>query len=179
MAISASSCATSAVAAEPPPLDVTRILRSLTEAGVEFVVTGGIAAVLQGSPRNTFDLDISFATDPSNLEALGRVLVALDARLAGIGEDLPFVPDGETLRRIELLALETSAGTLDVLAKPPGAPPFKTLWERADRLDAGGFVIRVASIDDLLAMKRAAGRPKDLADIAELEAILRLRAEPV
>jgi len=76
----------------------------------------------------------------------------------------------------ELPRADTS---LDVLAKPPGAPPFKTLWERADRLDAGGFVIRVASIDDLLAMKRAAGRPKDLADIAELEAILRLRAEPV
>src|SRR5437763_14985070 len=110
MAISASSCSTSAVAAEPPPLDVTRILRSLTEAGVEFVVIGGIAAVLHGSPRNTFDLDVCFATDAANLEALGRVLVALDARLAGVEDDVPFVPDAATLHRIELPTLVTSAG---------------------------------------------------------------------
>jgi len=161
----------------PRPLDVVQILRALTEAGVEYVVIGGIAAVLHGSPRNTFDLDICFASDAANLEALGSVLIELDARLAGVDEDPPFVPDADTLRRVELLTLTTKAGKLDVLAKPPGAPPFRTLWERADRFDVGGFLIRVAAIEDLIAMKQAAGRPKDVADVAELETILRLRQE--
>jgi hypothetical protein len=161
----------------PAPLDVTRILRLFTEAGVEFVVIGGIAAVLQGSPRNTFDLDVCFSTAKANLDALGRVLETLDARLAGVDEEVPFAPDAATLHRIEVLALTTNAGRLDVLSRPPGAPPFRTLWDRAEQLDVGGFLVRVAAIDDLIAMKQAAGRPKDVADIAELETIQRLRAK--
>jgi hypothetical protein len=139
------------------------------------VVIGGIAAVLHGSPRTTFDLDICFATDERNLEALGEVLIELDARLKGVDEQVPFVPDARTLRRVELLTLETSAGELDVLATPAGAPPYARLRRNAERLDLGGFRVLVASIDDLLAMKRAAGRTKDLADVEELEAIKRLR----
>ena len=131
--------------------------------------------MLHGSPRNTFDLDVCFATDAANLEALGRVLVALDARLAGVEDDVPFVPDAATLHRIELLTLVTSAGRLDVLGRPTGSPPFRLLRDRADRFDVGGFLVRVAAIEDLIAMKETARRPKDLADIAELEAILRIR----
>jgi predicted nucleotidyltransferase len=156
-------------------LDVARILRALTERGVDFVVIGGIAAVLHGSARNTFDLDVCFATDAANLEALGEVLVNLQARLRGV-EDVPFVPDAGTLRRVEVLALTTDAGDLDVLARPAGAPGFDSLRRRADRFDVGGFAVLVASVDDLIAMKSAAGRPKDRETVAELEAIRRLRA---
>jgi hypothetical protein len=159
-----------------PPLDAGAILRRLVERGVEFVVIGGIAAVLHGSARNTFDLDICFATDhDANLAALGDVLLALGARLKGVEEDIPFVPDRGTLRQVELLTLVTSSGELDVLSRPPGAPPYQELRRRADRYDLGGFNVSVASVDDLIAMKEAAGRPKDLLDIEELEAIKRLR----
>lgn len=158
-----------------PPLSADEILRRLVERGVDFVVIGGIAAVLHGSARNTFDLDICFATDDVNLTALGDVLTALGARLKGVDENVPFVPDGRTLRQVELLTLVTSLGELDVLTKPAGAPTYRDLRRNADRYDLGGFNVSVASINDLIAMKQATGRPKDLLDIEELEAIKRLR----
>ena len=142
---------------------------------MDFVVIGGIAAVLHGSARNTFDLDICFATDDANLVALGDVLTALSARLKGIDDDVPFKADARTLRQIEPLTLVTSSGELDVLTRPPGAPSYQELRRNADRYDLGGFNVSVASIDDLIAMKQAAGRAKDLADVEELEAIKRLR----
>ena len=160
--------------ANRPPLIADEILRRLVERGVDFVVIGGIAAVLHGSARNTFDLDICFATDGANLAALGDVLAALGGRLKGVDEDIPFVPDARTLRQVELLTLVTSLGELDVTG-PPGAPPYHELRRNADRYDLGGFNVSVASIDDLIAMKQAAGRTKDLLDIEELEAIKRLR----
>ena len=161
--------------AEAPELDAPRILRALTERGVDFVVVGGIAAVLHGSPRVTLDLDICFATDAANLDALGDVLMGLNPVLKGVEDPVPFVPDAATLRRVELLTMRTDAGDLDVLVRPSGSPPYDELRQRADRYDVGGFLVLVASIEDLLTMKRSAGRPKDLADVAELETILRLR----
>jgi len=164
-------------ASTPPDLDAQRILSALVERGTDFVVIGGIATVLHGSSRNTFDLDISFAVDPQNLEALGEVLLALGARLRGVPDDVPFVPNAATLRKVEVLTLDTVAGRFHVLARPAGAGSYAELRRTAERYDVGGFVVLVASIPSLIAMKRAAGRPKDLADIAELEAIQRLRAQ--
>jgi hypothetical protein len=155
-------------------LDVERLLRTLVDGGVDFVVIGGVAAILHGSARATFDLDICFANDAGNLEALERVLISLDARLRGVAEDVPFVADSATLRRVDVLTLSTVAGDLDVLRIPSGAPRYDVLRRRADRFDVGGFEVLVASIDDLIAMKTAADRDKDRADVAELEAILRL-----
>ena len=160
----------------PRELDATRILRALTVRGVDFVLIGGLAAVLHGSPRITQDVDICFATDDVNLGALGNVLTGLGARLRGVDDEVPFVPDAATLRNIEVLTLDTEAGPLDVLARPAGFPGYERLRARADRVDVEGFSFQVAAIPDLIAMKAAAGRPKDLADIAELEAILRLRS---
>lgn len=157
-----------------PELDAEEILRRLTARGVDFVVIGGIAAVLWGSPRMTYDLDICFATDDTNLKALGQVLVDLNAQLRAVDEEVPFIPDATTLRRVEVLTLKTSAGELDLLARPAGAPTYDTLRKRATRVDLGDFNILISSLDDLIAMKRAAGRTKDLADVEELEAIRNL-----
>jgi hypothetical protein len=85
------------------------------------------------------------------------------------------VPDARTLRQVELLTLVTSLGELDVLVRPPGALAYHDLRRNADRYDLGGFNVSVASIDDLITMKLAAGRAKDLLDVEELEAIKRLR----
>jgi hypothetical protein len=157
--------------------DAKRLLRALVDGDVDFVVIGGVAAVLHGSARATFDLDVCFASNAENLEALGSTLVGLRAQLRGVSEAVPFVPDAAALRRVEVLTLTTTAGDLDVLRAPSGAPRYDVLRGHADRYDVGGFEVRVASVEDLIAMKTAAGRPKDLGDIEELEAILRLRSE--
>lgn len=161
--------------ADWPDFEPDALLRRLTAAGVDFVVIGGFAAIAHGASVLTSDLDICFAADDANLRALGAVLVELGASLRGVEEDVPFVPDAATLRRVSVLTLDTSDGPLDVLVEPSGAPPYELLRRRAERLDLGGFAVLVASLDDLIAMKRAAGRAKDLLVVDELEAIRRLR----
>jgi predicted nucleotidyltransferase len=152
-----------------------RLLETLSRAGVDFVVIGGIAAVAHGSATLTRDLDICFAPDPANLETLGKVLVELNARLRGVEDDVTFTPDAATLRRIRVLTLDTPDGPLDLLADPAGAPTYARLRRRAEPVDIGGVTVLVASLDDLIAMKRAAGRDKDLLAVEELQVIRRLR----
>ena len=94
----------------------TKLLVQLADADVDFVVIGAIAVVAHGHIRTTRDLDITYATGRDNLDALGAALVALDARLRGVTDVVPFVPDGRTLHGAELLTLETTAGSLDLLA---------------------------------------------------------------
>jgi uncharacterized nucleotidyltransferase DUF6036 len=153
----------------------TTLLADLADARVDFVVIGAIAVVAHGHIRTTRDLDITYATTSHNLQLLGDFLVAADARLRGVAELVPFVPDNRTLERVEMLTLETSSGSLDLLSAPPGAPPYDELRARAERIDIGGRTVAVAAIEHLLAMKRVAGRPRDLEDIEALEAIERLR----
>jgi hypothetical protein len=160
---------------ELPDFSPDELLRRLVEGGVDFVVVGGVAAVLHGSVTFTQDLDISYAADEANLERLGRVLVGLDARLRGVTDDVPFIPDGRTLRRTRVLTLETPLGSIDLLADPDGSPAYATLRERAVVDRVAGVAVPYASLEDLIAMKKAAGRPKDLVAVEELEALLRLQ----
>jgi predicted nucleotidyltransferase len=166
-----------AVVASFPELRLESLLGRLARGKVDFVVIGGVAVAFQGYGRATKDLDITYGTASSNLERLGRVLLDAHARLRGIHEEVPFVPDGQTLARTRLLTLDTDDGGLDLLADPPGAPPYETMRARADRVELDGIIVAIAALDDLLAMKRAAGRPQDLADIDALEVARRLRAE--
>ncbi len=161
--------------AEWPELRLESLLRALVSHGVDFVIVGGIAVIAHGSARITRDLDICYATDRANLEVLGAALLELRARLRGLPEDVPFVPDGHTLRRTTILTLDTDHGWIDLLAAPSGAPPYGELRRRAERVTLGDIAVLVASLDDLEAMKRAAGRPQDLVDVEEIEVIRRLR----
>ncbi|MGH2911614.1 MAG: nucleotidyl transferase AbiEii/AbiGii toxin family protein [Solirubrobacteraceae bacterium] len=145
------------------------LLRRLTDGQVDFVVIGGVAVIMQGAPRFTKDLDICYATATQNLDRLGVVLTSLNARLRGIDEDVPFIPDGRTLRHTQILTLTTPDGNLDLLVKPDGSPNYNTLRERANQVDIGGFTVRIASIEDMIAMKRASARAQDLVDLESLE----------
>lgn len=151
------------------------LLGHLVAAGVDFVVVGGVAMVLHGSARNTSDLDICYASDQPNLDALGSVLIRIEATLRDITETVPFVPDARTSRQTSILTLATPEGNIDLLVGPAGSPRYELLRQRAERVTLDGIAFLIASLDDLESMKRAAGRPKDLLDLEEIDVIRRLR----
>ncbi len=162
-----------------PPLaaqdDNLELLRRLSAAEVEFVVVGGVAAVLQGSAILTVDLDLCAPFGVENLARLLPVLVALDGRFRA-HPDLPRLTD-EPARFAEfrLLMLQTSLGPVDVLREIDGLGNYAAVAREAETLDLGSFQCRVLGLAGVIAAKRAAGREKDLRALPELEATLRLR----
>ena len=147
-------------------------LEILAKHRVRFVVIGGIAANLRGSTTLTQDIDVCYARDGDNLGRLAKALKELQARLRGAPSDVPFVLDAKTLAMGDHFTFVTQAGSLDILGPPSGIPSGDEELERAaDEMDLGGFSVKVASIDDLIRMKRAAGRPKDLIEVEVLGAL--------
>ena len=157
-----------------PELQLIPLLRRLAQERIDFIVIGGVAVEIHGYARFTKDLDIVYATNAANLERLGKVLVELGARLRGF-EDLPFVPDAQTLRRAQMLTLVTPLGSLDLLVDPEGSARYEEMRTRALTVDVDGTEIRVVALQDLLSMKRAARRPQDLADVDALLTAERVR----
>jgi hypothetical protein len=158
----------------PEPFQPLIALRVLSDGGVRFVVIGGIAAVFRGWPGITQDLDVCYSRDPDNLERLATALRALGARLRGpnLPDDLPFVLDARTIALGDTFTFETEAGNLDVLATPSGTDGFADLERGAAWIAAAeGLKVRVCSLDDLIRMKRAAGRTKDLIQLEDLAAL--------
>lgn len=155
--------------------DPVHILRRLQAHGVRFVLIGGLAGKAHGSPTLTVDIDVCNARDRENLERLAAVLGELGAKLRGAPPDLPFHPDRRTLERGDTFTLTTDHGDLDILATPAGVAGFDELDANAVEAELDdGLVVRIASLDDLIRMKRAAGRPKDR---VELEILGALREE--
>lgn len=152
----------------------TRALKTLTKHGVRFVVIGGIGARLRGSTTITNDLDVCYARDDENLARLAAALRELNARLRGVEEDVPFILDAESLKKGNHFTFETDIGSLDILGTPAGVEGFEALYRAGSDMEVRGVSVRVASIDDLIRMKRAAGRPKDR---VELEILGALREE--
>lgn len=154
--------------------DSVNILRSLRTHGVAFIVIGGVAASFHGSPSATFDLDICYQGSRENHQALARALQELHAWLRGVDPDLPFILDATTLALGDHFTFSTDAGDFDCLATPTGTDGYGDLIRNAVDLEVEGMIVKVAGLDDLIRMKRAAGRPKDR---IELEVLGALRAE--
>jgi hypothetical protein len=146
------------------------ILRALSAAGVEFVVVGGVAATIHGSARLTSDLDIVYRRTPDNIRRLVDALTPYTPYLRGAPEGLPFRWDAETVRRGLNFTLVTSVGPLDLLGEIPGGD-YERLLPGAVTVEAFGIRCQCLGLDRLIEVKRAAGRPKDLEAIAELEAL--------
>jgi len=152
------------------PLRALDLVRTLADHGVDHVVIGGFAAIAHGSPRATRDLDIVVAPDNDNLLCLLAALDELDAERRfpnGVSRAVD-AADVATIALGTTLHARTSAGALDVVGRPAGAPSYEELLARAVSLTVAGLEVLVAGLDDLIAMKRAAGRPLDLQDIADL-----------
>lgn len=154
--------------------DFAAVLKALAEAHVRIVLIGEWAMMSHGSAHVTQDIDLGYAAEPANVQALASALAPFHPRLRGVPDDVPFTLDARTFRNTQNLTLETDMGAIDLLGHIAGVDTFDGLWQRADELELFGQTVRVASLDDLIAMKRTANRPKDQAHVMELLALKRL-----
>ena len=149
------------------------ILLLLAEADVEFVIVGGVAASLHGSSYATFDLDLCYSREPTNLERLAAALRPLRPRLRGAPEGLPFVCDPQTLRN----GLRTDLGDLDLLGEISGVGAYPEVRAAAVPVALFRRSFAVLSLEALIRAKQAAGRPKDLLSLPELKALREAQAK--
>jgi predicted nucleotidyltransferase len=155
------------------------ILRVLKKHEVRFVVIGAIAAIAQGYPLTTQDLDITPARDPGNLERLAAALRELDARVRTPNEDegVAFPIDAQMLGNADMWTLRTPFGDLDVSYVPSGTQGYEDL-RRDARIEAiEGVEVAISSLVDIIRSKEAAGRAKDQAQLPALRRTLELVRE--
>jgi hypothetical protein len=158
--------------------DFGGLIRALAAGHVRFILVGGFAGTVLGSPRVTVDLDVVYARDRKNLESLAAALAPLRPYLRGAPPGLPFVFDADTLSRGLNFTLSTTRGDLDLLGEVAGGGTYERLLPQSAELTVLGTPIRVVTLPHLIRLKRAAGRPKDLAAIAELELLLEAERRP-
>lgn len=151
-----------------------RTLTALGEAGVEFVVIGGVAITAHGSAYVTFDLDVCYERSRANIQRLVDALAPYHPRLRGAPPDLPFHFDAPTVSRGLNYTLTTDLGDLDLLGEVQGIGFYNDVLARSTTTELFGRTWHVLTLEGLIASKRAAGRPRDLAVIPELEALREL-----
>ena len=165
----------------PPELSdehVASICRVLSDHGVQFVIIGGIAARLHDTGHATIDRDICPSKDDANLDRLAAALSELGGRLRleGDPDGVLFEPHPDMLRQVEMMTLITEHGPLDLCFAPAGFPDgYASLCEHASVIVVDAVDLPVASLDDVVASKRAVGRPTDIVALPPLEARLRRR----
>jgi hypothetical protein len=155
--------------------DLLAVLQALAEERVDFVIIGGVALVASGSSRVTEDLGLCYERSSENLRRLADALLPFRPTLRGAPPELPFVLDERSLRSGLNFTLSTSAGDLDLLGEVPGVGPFTEVAKDAVSVELLGIVVKIMSLDSLERSKRAAGRAKDLLDLAEIHEIRRQR----
>lgn len=156
------------------PLDADELFACLDRHAVRYVLIGGLAAVLHGSPLLTSDADICPARDPDNLIRLAAALEDLDARIRAddARDDVRFPRDATFLGGVDMLNLITRAGDLDLAFVPAGGAGYEDLARRALAVRIRNVTIQVASLEDVIRSKAAANRPKDLRSLPVLRQLL-------
>jgi predicted nucleotidyltransferase len=147
------------------------LLEILTQADVQFILIGGVAANLHGSARATFDIDIVYARSQKNLAAIASALSPLTPYLRGAPPGLPFRLDETTLASGLNFTLSTAMGDLDLFGEVAGGGTYENLLAKSMWTEIDDLRIRCATLDQLIFLKNAAGRPKDFESVAELLAI--------
>ncbi|MEK7833561.1 MAG: nucleotidyl transferase AbiEii/AbiGii toxin family protein, partial [Acidobacteriota bacterium] len=141
-------------------------------AEIEFVIIGGAAAIAHGSARLTEDLDIVYRRTSENIERLVQALAPYKPYLRGAPPGLPFKLDQATMQRGLNFTLTTSLGDIDLLGEIAGGGNYENLVTNSVSLKLFGTECRCINLEQLIHSKRAAGRPKDIESIAELESLL-------
>jgi len=156
-------------------VDFPRVFAALGSAGVDFILVGGAAATAHGSARLTQDVDVVYRRSRDHAVRLAAALAPYRPHLRGAPAGLPFVWDPETIWQGLNFTLATDLGDIDVLGEIIGGGGYEDLLPHSVRLEIFGQSVRCLDLETLIRVKRAAGRPKDLETIAELEAILEER----
>jgi len=151
------------------------MLHGLISAKVDFVVIGGVAARAHGSPRITEDLDVCYSTGKMNLDRLAELLGSWHAYPRGVDAGLPFIMDRKTLETTPVLTLTTDEGALDLFDIVAGVGDIDAVRRAAVAVDGGSVQFLALDLPGLVKAKKAAGRPKDLDQLPELEALIQLR----
>ncbi len=151
--------------------ELGRLIKLLNDYGVEFILVGGLAGWAHGSSRATNDVDIVYRRTENNLARLANALQPMHPYLRGAPPGLPFKFDAQTLNHGLNFTLSTDIGAIDLLGEIAGGGSYEMLLEHSSILRVFGNDCRCLNIDKLIEVKRAAGRPKDLEAIAELEII--------
>jgi hypothetical protein len=155
-----------------PRFEARELFAALARHGVDYVTIGGIAIQAHGGQRLTQDLDIAIGASRDNFARLAGALLDLDARILGPdGRRSRSVPSAALLGSSDQWHLITRHGPLDILTLPAHLGSFDEMRARAHKVPLGELEIPIAHRDDLLKMKRAAGRPQDLADVRLLESL--------
>jgi hypothetical protein len=147
-------------------------VRVLSDAGVDFVIVGGWSAVLHGSSYVTNDLDFCFARTRENCKRIADALQPYHPKLRDLPRDLPFVWDAATLANGTVFTLDTDLGAIDLLAEVSGVGAFGEVKKHSICVPAFDREVWTLDLPTLIASKRAAGRPKDLQLLPELEGLL-------
>ena len=155
-----------------------QLVSLLTEAKVEFVVIGGLAATVHGSAHVTYDVDVCYDRSPDNVERLCRALADIHPKLRGAPKDIPFQFDPRTVSAGLNFTLDTDLGALDLLGEVSPLGEFPQVASQSEFAELFGLRVRILSLEALIQAKRTAGRTKDLLVIPELEALLELRKRP-
>jgi predicted nucleotidyltransferase len=151
---------------------VEKVLEALTQAGVEFIVVGGVSAVLQGAPVVTQDLDLCYRRTPDNVRRLASALGPFHPKLRGLPDGVPNLVDERALQMGTNFTLDLDGEDLDLLAEMSGIGGYDNVVDSVVELEVDRHAVKVLSLERLIATKRAAGRAKDLAMLPLLEATL-------
>ncbi len=146
-------------------------VQTLADAGVEFAIIGGWSAILHGSAHVTNDLDLCYSRAPDNLRRLAGALAPYHPRPSGFPGKLPFIWDEHTLHNGTVFTLDTDLGRIDLFAEVASLGSWDEVKGRCVRLRAFGREVLTLDLDSLIRAKRAAGRPKDLLVLPELESL--------
>jgi hypothetical protein len=149
------------------------LIEALVRANVDFTIIGAVAMVLHGSSRVTRDLDVCYDRDPANIRKLASALKPFAPTLRGAPPTLPFVLDARTIESGLNFTLTSKAGDVDLLGEVTGLGRFPVVERVSESMEVYGLQVRVLSLDGLERAKRAAGRLKDLVDLAEILEIRR------
>jgi predicted nucleotidyltransferase len=157
------------------PANFEEILPMLQRAGVDYIVIGGGAGIAHGLARLTYDVDVVYSRSPANLQRIIDALREFKPYPRGAPPGLPFLWDALTLKAGMNFTLDTTLGAIDLLGEVTGGGSYEQLLPHVIIRETHGVPVQFVTLEKLIELKRAAGRPKDFEVLSELQSLLKER----